>query len=376
MTFRRVHVPVVLLALLCAGVASAQNPGRQWMRYKTPEDAGWSSKKLTSICRVANANAVLLVHRGKVVFAYGQYWRRTKGHSLRKSFLGALYGVAVRRGKIDTVETLARLGMKNNPALTETEKQARIIDLLASRSGVYLPSGQETKDMSESRPARGSHRPGTSWYYNNWDFNVLGAIFRQLTNRDIFEAFQADITEPLKMEDFRRMDGVYEVSPADSLHPGYMFKMSARDAARFGQLYLQNGVWDGTEVVPHSWVERSTTSYSATANPGTSYGLLWWVVEDFRGVKMYYAAGYGGQRICVIPASDIVIVINSDTYGNNTAFDVDYVLPDLVFAARVGDGVPCPEFVPLEEPPRRCWWQWMEQANADMSGTMSLRASQ
>jgi CubicO group peptidase (beta-lactamase class C family) len=353
MTIRFVHARVVLLALLCAGIAPAQNPGRQWMMYKSPEDAGWSSDKLISICRVANANAVLLVHKGKVVFAYGQYWRRVKCHSMRKSFLGGLYGIAVQRGTIDTLETIARLRITNNPPLTETESQARIVDLLACRSGIYLPSGQESEDMRRSRPERGSHRPSTSWYYNNWDFNVLGTIFRRVTGRDIFEAFQADIAAPLQMEDFRRMDGVYEVTPADSLHPGYMFKMSARDAARFGQLYLQNGVWDRKEVVPRSWVERSTTSHSATTTPGTSYGLLWWIVEDFRGVRMYYAAGYGGQRICVIPASELVIVINSDTYSNNAVFDVDYMLPDLVFAARVGKGVSNPEFIPLKEPLER-----------------------
>jgi CubicO group peptidase (beta-lactamase class C family) len=322
------------------------------MRYKSPEDAGWSSDKLMSVCRVANTNAVLLVHKGKVVFAYGQYWRRVKCHSLRKSFLGALYGNAVQRGTIDTLETIASLGISNDPPLTETESQARVVDLLACRSGIYLPSGQESEDMRRSRPERGSHRPGTSWYYNNWDFNALGAIFRQATGRDIFEAFQADIASPLQMEDLRRMDGDYEVSPADSLHPGYMFKMSARDAARFGQLYLQNGLWNQKGVVPSSWVKCATTSRSATTTPGTSYGLLWWITEDFRGVKMYYAAGYGGQRICVIPAQELVIVINSDTYSDNQVFDVDYVVPDLVFAAHFGKGVSNPEYIPLEEPPQ------------------------
>lgn len=343
--------PLLLLPVLCAPVSFAQNPGPHWLMYKTPEDAGWSSRNLTAMSRVANASSVLLVQKGKVVFAYGEYWRRTKSHSLRKSFLGALYGIAIRQGAIDTLATIGQLGIASSPPLTDAEKQARVIDLLTCRSGVYLPSGQETEDMALSRPERGSHPPGTVWYYNNWDFNVLGTIFRELTGRDIFEAFRSDIAESLQMEDFRALDGAYELSPADSFHPGYMFKLSARDAARFGQLFLQNGSWDGAEVVPDWWVGRSTTSYSATTTPGVTYGLLWWVVENFRGVKMYYAAGYGGQRICVLPALELVVVITSDTYSNNTVLDVDYLLPDLVFTARVGRPTPNPEFVPLGDPP-------------------------
>jgi CubicO group peptidase (beta-lactamase class C family) len=339
-----------LLTSLFVGIASAQNPSQQWLRYKTPEQAGWSSEQLTTICRNSNANSVLIVQNGKVVFAYGEYWRRMKCHSMRKSFHSALYGIYIERGKIDTGKTIARLGIGNTPPLTDSEKQARVADLLKCRSGVYLPSGQETEDMVRSRPLRGSHPPDTYWYYNNWDFNALGTIFRKVTGRDIFESFRSDIANPLQMEDFRLMDGVYDFETPDTSHPGYMFKMSARDAARFGQLYLQNGSWNGKQIVPAKWVERSTTSRSATTISGTTYGYLWWTVEDFHGVTMYYAAGYGGQRIYVIPSRNLVVVLNSDTYSGNSVYDVDYVLPGLVFASRTGEEAAHPEFVPLEEP--------------------------
>ena len=351
MTRRRVSISFLFLSVLGVGFTFAQNPGPRWYRYQTPEDAGWSSEKLRAVCRVSNANSVMLVQHGKVVFTYGQYWRRMKCHSLRKSFLGALYGIAVSQGIIDTLETIGQLDIPNSPPLTKTERQARVIDLLMCRSGVYLPSGQETGDMASSRPVRGSHSPGSTWYYNNWDFNVLGTIYRKVAERDIFEAFRDDIAYPVHMEDFRFMDGVYDFTPVDSLHPGYMFKMSARDAARFGQLYLQEGLWDGSEVLPDSWVARSTSPLSATTTKGTSYGLLWWVDEDFHGVQMAYAAGFGGQRICIVPALDVVVVVNSDTYTDNTVLDVDYLLPDLVFASRTGESVSDPVFVPLEDPP-------------------------
>ena len=342
--------PYILLTSLAVTLASAQNPDQHWLKYKTPEQAGWSSGQLTAICSNSNANAVLLVHRGKIVFAYGEYWRRLKCHSLRKSFLSALYGIYVERGKVDTGMTIAQMAIPSRPPLTEYEKTARVADLLTCRSGVYLPSGQETEEMIRSRPDRGSHPPGTYWYYNNWDFNVLGTIFKNSTGRDIFMAFQSDIAEPLQMEDFRLIDGVYDVEPTDTSHPGYMFKMSARDAARFGQLFLQNGRWDGAQIVPSGWIAKSRTAHAATSTAGTSYGYLWWIVEDFQGVKMYYAAGYGGQRICVVPSMDLVIVTNSDTYSGNSVFDVDYVLHDIVFTSRSGERASHPEFVLLEEP--------------------------
>ena len=61
----------------------------------------------------------------------------------------------------------------------------------------------ESLDMRAARPIRGSHDPGTFWYYNNWDFNVLGTIFRQETGADIFEDFKKQFAVPLQMEDFR-----------------------------------------------------------------------------------------------------------------------------------------------------------------------------
>jgi hypothetical protein len=129
-----------------------------------------------------------------------------------------------------------------------------------------------------------------------------------------------------------------------------MFKMSARDAARFGQLFLQQGRWNRTQIVPARWVDLSTRPLSITSIFGTAYGLLWWVVEDFRGLPMFYAAGHSGQRICVLPSLNVVVVLNADSYSGNSVYDVDYVIPDLVFRARTGSEVLNPEFVPLEEP--------------------------
>ena len=111
-------------------------------------------------------------------------------------------------------------------------------DLLESRSGVYHEAAAESEEMSASRPARGSHPPGAFSYYNNWDFNTLGTIFEKLTGVKIFEAFTTEIADPIGMEDFSLEDCGYAYEEAKSRHPACNFRMSARDMARFGLLYL------------------------------------------------------------------------------------------------------------------------------------------
>lgn len=80
------------------------------------------------------------------------------------------------------------------PALTPLEKQATILDLLRARSGVYHDAARETAGMRARRPVRGTHPPGSHFYYNNWDFNVLGTIFEKLTGKKIFEEFAERIS--------------------------------------------------------------------------------------------------------------------------------------------------------------------------------------
>jgi len=138
--------------------------------------------------------------------------------------------------------------------LTTEEKQARIEDLLTARSGVYLPSAYQSQWQRDNLPPRGSQAAGTFWYYNNWDFNALGTIFEQVTGSTIGDAFQRDIAEPTGMQDFKPTDVVY-VQAEVSLHRAYPFRVTARDLARFGLLYLSQGRWEGRQVIPDGWVE-------------------------------------------------------------------------------------------------------------------------
>ncbi len=136
---------------------------------------------------------------------------------------------------------------------SQAELQTSLADLLKSRSGVYHPALYETPDAAANRPPRGSHSPGAFWYYNNWDFNVVGAIFEHATGSSVFDAFAREIARPTGMQDYRVTDGYYVTGP-ESVYPAYEVRMSARDLARFALLYLHDGRWQDQQVVPTDWV--------------------------------------------------------------------------------------------------------------------------
>lgn len=316
---------LLLLLLLTASVLHAQFPSATWERFSPAEAtaAGWSCEKLAEARTYAgtvNTEAVFIVTRGKVLDSWGAVEKKFNVHSIRKSFLSAMCGIQVEAGRLKLDSTMAGLGIDDNaPSLTDVEKRATVLQLLQSRSGVYHPALYETAKMKAARPERHSHEPGTFWYYNNWDFNVLGTIYEQVAHAGIYDDYKRLIAAPIGMEDYEAADGVY-FTGADSIHRAYPFRMTARDMARFGLLYLHGGQWSGKQVVPAAWVKDSVKSYS-DAGTGGGYGYLWWISKDGKhlpGVTLpegsYSARGSGGHYILVIPPLDLVIVhrVNTD----------------------------------------------------------------
>jgi CubicO group peptidase (beta-lactamase class C family) len=310
----------------------------------SPEEVGFSSEGLraarTQFDRMGSA-AFMALHNGKVFVAWGHVSRRYRLHSIRKPLLGALYGIHVAAGAIDTAATLGELGIDDiPPSLTPDEMQARVADLLKSRSGVYHAAAAEHPIAIAERPERGSHPPGTFYYYNNWDFNALGTIFEQETGAKIFEAFEDEIARPIGMQDFRLDDCYYQYEELKSLHPAYHFRMSARDLARFGVLFQEGGHWNGEQIVPEDWIEASWTPYSVDDEEnGIGYGMLWGVTLE--GSPLGSAAlhaGIGIHYLMVMPDDDLVFVhrVNTDEPWTITSDDV-FLLLNMVLDARLAD---------------------------------------
>jgi CubicO group peptidase (beta-lactamase class C family) len=325
-------------------------PAATWSEWKSPEQGGWSAEQLQAARRYSesiDAAAVIVVASGRIVSQWGETTRKYSVHSIRKSFLSALYGRAVANGSIRLDATLAELGIDDNaPALNDIEKRARVVDLLKARSGIYHAALYESPDMKARKQARGSHPPRSYWSYNNWDFNALGTIYEAGTGTSIFEAFDRQIAKPLQMQDFELSDTEH-VSEEESIHRAYPFRMSARDMARFGLLFLREGRWRGRQLVPSDWVRASTTSYSVaegdTEYGYSGYGYMWWVAVNgnhFPHVELpdgsFSARGWGGHFIVVIPAYDVVIVhrVNTDLEDNMVSLDQFGKLLDLILRAR------------------------------------------
>jgi len=317
-----------------AGMTGTVPAGEHWPAHgwetTAPEAAGWSSAGLDRAWRFADTIAtatLMIVQGGRVVASRGDLAHPYQCHSVRKSFLSALIGIHEEAGTIDLSRTLAELGIDDKEGLSEREKAATVYDLLTARSGIYHPAGYESAWMKSIKEPRHSHAPGTFWSYNNWDFNALGTIFTAVTGAGIHDDFQARIARRLGMEDFRfddeRRDGWLE--PDDcSAHPAYPFRMSTRDLARFGLMFLRQGRWRSEQVVPANWVATSVLPLS-DAGPRGGYGYMWWTERAGAGLPgvvlpagSYSAQGVGGQSCLVIPALDLVIVHRVDTDQKGT----------------------------------------------------------
>lgn len=299
--------------------SSSRVPESNWMRYRNVEQAGFSPDAINRIRRELSESGIdglLVVCGGAVILRHGDVETRFMCHSVRKSFMSMLFGIYVEQGKIDLSKTLAELNIDDiDPALSAKEKQATIKDLLKSRSGVYHRSAYEPGHMKQSRPKRGSHQPGSHWWYNNWDFNVLLTIFEQETGEKFFEAFEKQIAVPLQLQDFRLRDGYYHREPNNSMHPAYPFRLSGRDMARIGLLMAQRGRWGKQQVVPSEWVQESTRPHSVIKkwNRYDGYGYMWWTAR-IADQSIFSALGNGNNSIDVIPNRNLVLVFRANTY--------------------------------------------------------------
>jgi len=343
----RCAVAVLCALLLCAaGRAADRNtyPGAEWTVLASPEELGWSAAKLKeaeAFAATIQTAAVMVVHHGVVVYQWGGVDRSYPCHSMRKGFLSGLIGIYVDKGVIDLSKTMADLGIDDTPPLTEQERTATVADLITARSGVYHLSAYSPDSMIEYMPKRESHAPGTFWFYNNWDFNTLGTIFRQETGKDIYEDFERRFVKPLDMQDYRIEAQQYLLEDV-SIHSAYTFKVSARDLARFGLLYARNGKWKNKQIVSEEWVRESVRPHSQ--GPQSGYGYMWWTTRDDSDVLFdirmeqgaYAASGSNGHRLFVLPKADIVIVHRVNTSLDNQAVSEAELktLMDLILSAQ------------------------------------------
>jgi CubicO group peptidase (beta-lactamase class C family) len=255
---------------------------------------------------------------GESVFGWGDLDRPSFVASVRKSVLSVAFGRLVADGRLDLDATLADHDIDDITPLTATERSATVRHLLQARSGVCLPAASETVEMQRDRPPRGAFAPGERFFYNNWDCNVLGAVFERVSGLSVAEGVAAWIAAPTGMA-FRAGDGRVITEPV-SRHGAHHFVFTVRDLARIGTLVAARGRWRSQELVPATWIDEMLTPWTPSARTlsyGDRYpavdlgcGYLWWIHHGdlLGGHRVALALGYSGDLLAVVPSLDLVLV--------------------------------------------------------------------
>jgi len=338
---------LVAFAIACA-IALAQKsappvfPQKTWDKAVRPEDAGFSTKRLAALTpylQTIDTTAMTVIVGGKMIYSYGDLSTVSYLASCRKSILAMLYGKYVASGQIQLNKTLREMEFTDVGGLLPKELDATVQDLITARSGVFH-AASNGGDATDSAPPRGSQIHGTYQLYNNWDFNAAGTAFEKLTGKDIYDALQKDLAEPIGMQDFDRSKHSKSGDPSLSTHLAYHMNFSTRDMARLGYLMLREGNWNGQQLIPRDWTKKITSLVTPIyeINPPSwreygkgslwGYGYMWWVWDDhhrqgpFTGA--YSARGAFGQYITVFPALDMVVAhktVPGDSNGRSRAVD-------------------------------------------------------
>jgi len=295
-------------------------------KHSSLTDTGFSQSQLddltTYLKKQSETTGMVVMFDGKMVYQYGDIEEVSYIASCRKSVLSMLYGKHVESGRIDLEESIGSIGIDEKDGLLPKEKEAKVDHIITSRSGVFhIPAngGFDEKNIL----ARGSVKPGEYYVYNNWDFNVAGYILEKKTGNSIYQELEDQLAKPLGFEDWNIKNQKKKHSKKKSQYPAYHMYLSTRDMAKIGQLMLNEGQWQGQQLIAKDWIQKITSTVTpvevvnqryglnASSAVQSSYGYMWWLIEDLKGHPdfegAYSASGYGGQYITIIPKRKVVI---------------------------------------------------------------------
>ena len=280
---------------------------------------------LAQPAEMGQTNATLVVHRGRIVAErYADEMDETTTHiswSMAKSVLHAVVGLLVKDGRL---ELSAPCGLRHWSDADDPRRAITLDQLLKMRSGLHFVEDYvddrvsnviemlfgEGKEDVAAYAAKGEleHEPDSFFSYSSGTSNLVSAcVSQELGAGDPVEDFmRRRLFEPLGMKSpTLRLD-----EAGTWIGSSFVFA-TARDFARFGLLYLRDGFWDGTRILPEGWVDYGRRMTDVAETETFSYGAHWWVVPGSLGI--FQSNGYNGQRITIVPALDLIVVRLGET---------------------------------------------------------------
>lgn len=261
----------------------------------------------------------LLVARGDVLLGERYYHggsprRVVNVKSISKSILSALVGIAIADGKIqDTDATVGELLPDYARRVSDARKRAITVgDLLSMRAGLATTSFRAygawvtTPDWILAALRRPLEcQPGSCWIYSTGNYHLLSVILTRATGLDTRSYAARKLLGPLGIP-----ARPWDRDPRGYYLGGNNMGFTARELLRFGRLYLAEGRWEGRQVVPADWVRRSLRPLVVSSFNGFDYGYGWWG-RRLAGERVWFAWGYGGQYVILVPDLELVIVATS-----------------------------------------------------------------
>jgi CubicO group peptidase (beta-lactamase class C family) len=310
---------VVFLTLVIVAASSHAATGKPFSFSRTtPESQGVSSIAVLALVealdQVDAMNSFMLVRHGQVI-AEG-WWTPYSAqdnhelYSLSKSFTSTAVGMAVAEGKLSVDDEVLKFFPEDAPANPSANLKAmRVRDLLTMNAGHQdeVPTAADKISAKAFLTNAVPHKPGTHFKYNTPATFMLSAIVQKLTGQTVAEYLKPRLFEPLGIT-----QPVWNTNWQGINLGGYGLSVRTEDIARFGQLYLQKGRWNGKQLIPSEWVEMATSKQvSNGSNPKSDwdqgYGFQFWRCRN----GAYRGDGAFGQYCVVLPEQDAVIAITS-----------------------------------------------------------------
>lgn len=278
---------------------------------------------LALLAESSTRQSLLLMRNGYVVYeAYFNGSRATDSNniaSVSKSMLSALIGIAIEQGHFQsTDDRIAEYLPEYFEAVADTKlRELTLHQMLTMTHGLAWEENRTERLLNRSEdwvadilslPVR--NEPGTVFHYSTGASQVLSAVLTEATGMSVCEFAHRFLFAPLGME-----AEFWGVGPQGYFSGGHSVSMTAREVARFGQLFLDEGRWQGEQIVPGWWVAASTAPQIDIGNNYAGYGYYWWL-NRIATYEMYSALGAGGQILHVIPELELVMVTTHSFRGN------------------------------------------------------------